>query len=259
MNWLESMIDDYYHWLREKTTVDEGLEGWYSIDTPFTGAFNDSIEVYASRSNGNILLSDNSETLQNLELLGVNIQGSHRRRQILDRVLLNYGLKQIDKELQITATPRTFAQKKHNFLAALLEINDLAVLSRQNVNYIFKEDVREYLNLHEVTFTPEFISKGSTGLEFTFDFQIARREEEIVLKSFNSINKSTLSTFLFAWEDIKPVREKVTEKNVTAIAVINDINKEVKADYLDALKSKNADFILWSKRELEDSISKIAA
>ncbi len=259
MNWLDTMIDDYYKWLRERTIIEAGHSDWYCIDTPFMGAFNDSIEVYALKNNGSIILSDNSETLNNLELQGVNIQGSKKRREILDNILLSYGLSQKDKELVIEANERNFPQKKHNFLTAILEINDLAVLSKHNVSSIFKEDVRAYLNELEITYTPEFISKGSTGLEFTFDFQIAKREKEIVLKSFNSINKSTLSTFLFSWEDIKPVREKITQKEVNAIAVINDLDKEIRPEYLEALKAKNADFILWSNRENEEAISKIAA
>lgn len=236
MNWLDSMIDDYYNWLRERTIVEAGNSDWYCIDTPFMGAFNDSIEVYALRKNGTIVLSDNGETLNNLELQGFTIQGSRKRREILDNIILSYGLNQKEKELQIEANERNFPQKKHNFLSAILEINDLAVLSKHNVSSIFKEDVRRYLDDLEITYTPEFISKGSTGLEFTFDFQIAKREKEIVLKSFNSINKSTLSTFLFSWEDIKPVREKITKKEVKAIAVINDLDKEVHPEYLEALK-----------------------
>ena len=90
-------------------------------------------------------------------------------------------------------------------------------------------------------------------MEFNFDFQIAKKDKEIVIKSFNTINKSNLPTFLFSWDDIKPVREKITKKNVNAIAIINDIGKEIKTEFLDALKAKNANYILWSERESEKS------
>jgi len=260
MNWVNSMIDDYYKWLREKTIVESStISDWYSIDTPFLGAFNDTIELFALRHNGSITLSDNGETLSNLELQGVNIQGSKKRRDLLDSILLNYGLNQNNKELLIQATDSNFPQKKHNFLSAILEINDLSILSKANVHSIFKEDVRQHLNELDIIFTPDFISKGSTGLEFTFDFQIAKREKEIVLKSFNSMNKSTLSTFLFSWEDIKPVREKVSKKDVSAIAVINDITKDVKSEFLEALNSKNASYILWSERGTAANRAKLAA
>lgn len=146
-----------------------------------------------------------------------------------------------------------FSQSKHNFLSAIIEINDLYILSKHNVASIFKEDVRNYLESQDIIFTPDFISKGSTGLAFNFDFQIAQRDKEIVIKSFNTINKSILPTFLFSWDDIKPVREKITKKSVNAIAIINDLDKEIKPEFLEALRSKNADYILWSERDSEKS------
>lgn len=245
-------MDNYYNWLREKTFIQKDTNtDWFLINTPFIGAFNDTIEIYAQKNGSQLKLSDNGETMSNLELQGLQIQGSKRRRILLDSILLNYGVKVENNDLIIETNLEKFSQSKHNFLSAIIEINDLYVLSKHNVASIFKEDVRNYLESQEIIFTPDFISKGSTGLEFNFDFQIAQRDKEIVIKSFNTINKSNLPTFLFSWDDIKPVREKITKKNVNAIAIINDIDKEIKPEFLEALKSKNADYILWSERNSE--------
>ena len=250
MNWVNTSVDNYYNWLREKTFIQKDLTtDWYLINTPFIGAFNDIIEIYAQKNGSQLKLSDNGETISNLEIQGLQIQGSKRRKSLLDSILINYGVKINNDELIIETNIDKFSQSKHNFLSAIIEINDLYVLSNHNVASIFKEDVRNYLDSQDIIFTPDFISKGSTGLEFNFDFQIAQRDKEIVIKSFNTINKSNLPTFLFSWDDIKPVREKITKKNVTAIAIINDIDKEVKSEFLEALKSKNANFILWSKKD----------
>lgn len=253
-------MDDYYNWLREKTFIQKDSNtDWFLINTPFVGAFNDTIEIYAQKKGNHLRLSDNGETMSNLELQGLHIQGSKRRRAILDTILLNYGVRAESDELTIEANIENFSQSKHNFLSAIIEINDLYVLSKHNVASIFKEDVRTYLDSHDIIYTPDFISKGATGLEFNFDFQIAKKNKEIVIKSFNTVNKSNLSTFLFSWEDIKPVREKITKKDVNAIAIINNIDKEVRTEFLDALKAKNADYILWSERESEKSKELISA
>lgn len=250
MNWVNTSVDNYYNWLREKTFIQKDLTtDWFLINTPFIGAFNDTIEIYAQKNGSQLKLSDNGETISNLEIQGLLIQGSKRRKSLLDSILINYGVKIDNDELVIETNIDKFSQSKHNFISAIIEINDLYVLSNHNVASIFKEDVRNYLDSQNIIFTPDFISKGSTGLEFNFDFQIAQREKEIVIKSFNTINKSNLPTFLFSWDDIKLVREKITKKNVTAIAIINDIDKEVKTEFLDALKSKNANFILWSEKD----------
>tara|TARA_B110000967_G_C18815947_1_gene526136 strand:+ start:582 stop:1343 length:762 start_codon:yes stop_codon:yes gene_type:complete len=243
-------VDDYYNWLREKTFIQKDSNtDWFLINTPFVGAFNDTIEIYAQKNGNHLRLSDNGETMSNLELQGLHIQGSKRRRAILDTILINYGVRTENNELTIEANIENFSQSKHNFLSAIIEINDLYVLSKHNVASIFKEDVRNYLDSNDIIYTPDFISKGVTGLEFNFDFQIAKKNKEIVIKSFNTVNKSNLSTFLFSWDDIKPVREKITKKDVNAIAIINNIDKEVRTEFLDALKAKNADYILWSERE----------
>lgn len=260
MNWITPLIDDYHKWLRSKTfvTTDEQT-GWSSISTPFMGLFNDIIEIYAQKQqDGRIILSDNGETLNNLELVGAKLRGE-KRKDIADKIFLNYGITLKDNELLVETNEQGFSQKKHNFISAMIELNDISMVSTHNVATIFKDDVSAYLNEKEIIYTPDFISKGSTGLEFTFDFQIAHKDREIVLKSFNSVNKLNLPSFLFAWEDIKPVREKATKKEVKAIAVINDIDKEIKDEYLDALNSKNADYFLWSKRNEAETMGKLAA
>ena len=160
--------------------------------------------------------------------------------------------------MSVESNLENFSQAKHNFLSAIIEINDLYVLSKHNIVSIFKEDVRNYLDSKDIIYTPDFISKGATGLEFNFDFQIAKKNSEIVIKSFNTINKSNLPTFLFSWDDIKPVREKITKKDVKAIAIINDIEKEIKTEFLDALKSRNANYILWSERDSNENLQLVA-
>ena len=260
VNWINTSVDNYYNWLREKTFIQKGLStDWFLINTPFIGAFNDTIEIYAQKTKNRLKLSDNGETMSNLELQGLHIQGSKKRKSLLDTILLNYGVRTENNELTIETNIEDFSQSKHNFLSAIIEINDLYVLSKHNVASIFKEDVRSYLDSLDIIYTPDFISKGTTGLEFNFDFQIAKKDKEIVIKSFNTINKSNLPTFLFSWDDIKPVREKITKKEVNAIAIINDIDKEIKPEFLDALEAKNASYILWSKRESEPSKKLIAA
>ncbi|MBE7177770.1 MAG: DUF1828 domain-containing protein [Mucilaginibacter polytrichastri] len=260
MIWANTLIDDYYQWLKSKTTIiPDNQTDWVSIQTPFIGLFNDTIEVYVKKKQDKIIMSDNGETFHNLDLVGASVNRVGERKMFMERILLNYGIRLDDTELVSEATEQNFPQKKHNFLSAIMELNDLYMLSKRNVASIFREDVRTFLDEKNIIYTPDFISKGSTGLEFMFDFQIAEREKEVVLKSFNTMNKQTLSSFLFSWEDIKSIREKVSKKKVSAIAIINDEDKPVKDDFLNALKTKNADVIIWSERNNESNVSKLIA
>ena len=57
----------------------------------------------------------------------------------------------------------------------------MAMMAKHNVNSIFKEDVKVYLDEQKIIYTPQFIAKGTSGLEFTFDFQIAGHQKELVI------------------------------------------------------------------------------
>ena len=260
MSWIDKLINDYYSFLRQKTVITElPSSEWIEISTPFTDVFNDTIEIYAKRANGKIILSDDGRTLKNLELSGVEISRSHNRNEMFEKILLNYGVRLENKELITEATENTFPQKKFNLLAAVSEANDLYVLAKHTVAGLFREDVKAYLDEQGLIYTPYFLSKGSIGLEFTFDFQIAYRQTELLIKSFNTINKLNLPHFLFTWDDVKQVREKQTGKKIIGLAIINNEDREVKSEYLEALQNKGAEFILWTERNKPENIKKLNA
>lgn len=260
MNWIDPLIENYHQFVRSRTqtSIDTSSE-WAVINTPFLDMFNDGIEVYVKKSAGKIVLSDDGITLKNLELCGINFNRSNSRREILDKILLNYGIRKKDNELVVEATDKTFPQQKLNLLSAIIEINDLSVLAKHTVSSVFREEVDAFLSEKGIIFTPYFIAKGSTGLEFNFDFQIAGRKEEIVLKVFPNLNKSQLVSFLFSWEDIKPSREKIGNKNLRGLAVVNDIEKTVKKEYLDAFDVKGTGVLPWSKRHDAETIHLLEA
>ncbi|WP_142532336.1 DUF1828 domain-containing protein [Saccharicrinis carchari] len=258
MNWINTLMDDYYSFLKEKTLVTtSNSSDWIEISTPFVGLFNDTVDIYAKKEGNRIILSDDGNTFRDLELSGLEISRSPKRKEILDRILINYGVRVNNEELITEATERDFPQKKLHLISAILETADMYYLARHTVASVFREDVKSYLDEQELIYTPYFISKGSTGLEFTFDFQIAYRNTEIVIKSFNSVNKMNLPHFLFTWEDIKKVREQQTQKAIIGLAVINDIDREVSDEYLSALDNKGAQYILWSQRHNLENINKI--
>lgn len=259
-NWINNCISEYYNWLRDKTQYLKNEEtGWYTITTPFIGLFNDNIEIYAKLDNDKIILSDDGQTLSNLELSGSSLSRASKRREWLEMILSNYGIELNNNELQTKGTENEFNQKKHNLICAISEISDMALLAKHTVSSLFIEDVKGYFEEQNIIYTPQFIAKGSTGIEFTFDFQIAGKEKELVIKSFNSLTKLNVPNFLFGWEDIKNSREKISGKQLKGVAIINDIEKELKIEYIGALESKGADVVMWSQRHRHDNLEKLIA
>lgn len=258
MNWIEDSINQYYDWLKTKTyaKVDEQSD-WVAVTTPFLGLFNDPIEIYMKMEDETILMSDDGVTLKNLELAGASITRSPKRKEWLDFILLNYGITNDNGELFVKAKQADFSQKKHNLICAISEITDMEITAKHIVSSLFRDDVKQLLDEQEIIYTPQFITKGSSGIEFTFDFQIAGRNKELVLKSFNSLNKINVPNFLFSLDDIKPVREKTSGKEMLSLAVINDIEKDIKPEYINALKSRNTDILFWSERNKPENLQKL--
>ena len=260
MSWIDSSITEYYKWLREKTIITKDEQtGWSAITTPFIGLFNDNIEIYAKLENGKLILSDDGMTLSNLDLAGAPVLRSPKRKEWLEMIFLNYGISLKDNELQAIGSEKDFNQKKHNLICAISEVSDMAMMAKHTVSSIFKEDVKAYLEEQNIIYTPQFIAKGATGIEFVFDFQIAGRQKELVIKSFNSLNRINVPNFLFGWDDIKPAREKVSGKELRSLAIVNNVDKEIRSDYLDALKSKGAEYILWDQRHDPEMLRKLVA
>ncbi len=259
MSWVDESIRNYYTWLKDKTSYyTDDKTNWSVISTPFYGIYNDPIDIYIKQDErGNILMSDDGETLTNLEQVGVSFNHSAKRKEWLNAILCNYGISLEDKELTTKATYQDFPQKKHDMICAIFAIAEMELMAKNTISTMFYDDVRNMLNERGLVYTPEFIAKGKTGIEFTFDFQLAGMNEEKVIKSFNVLNKMNVPNFLFSLDDIKEGRERITGKKLSSVAIINDTNKDIKDDFISAFETKNIPYILWSQRGTKENMLKL--
>lgn len=95
MGWIDNRIAEYYQWLKDNTAIreDKGT-GWFSVSTPFVGLFYDNIEIFVKKeSETKILLSDDGETIENLFLSGVDVLRSQKRKDYMQKVANNFGIK----------------------------------------------------------------------------------------------------------------------------------------------------------------------
>ena len=262
MNWLIDGISEYFEWLKKRTfvTVDDAT-GWGIITTPFVGLFNDTIDIFAKKNpDGTIILSDDGNTLGNLELFGVGFKSSSGRKGILERIQLNYGVTVTkNDELTKKVNMSDFVQGKHDMLRAILELSDLINLSSHRVSSAFREDVKNLFYEKDMTVTPDFIVSGRSGIRFTFDYLIAKPRKETVIQLFNNIDKASLATFLLGVDEVKTTREQVSEKMFDPVAIINDVDNKVRKEYLDALTNRNMEYLLWSNHNNPSFISKLAS
>ena len=125
MTWIDQAIDEYIKFLKKKIQCTPADNGWYTITTPFFDMFNDCIVIFCKNDNGSIILSDGGETFSNLELLGISFSRKSKRKDILNQILLNYGVERQDKDLFIKTSLEGFPKAKHNLLSTIIAISDI--------------------------------------------------------------------------------------------------------------------------------------
>lgn len=243
-NDIELLISNYYDWLKSKT-ITKSINEFIEISTPFLDNNNDNISIYVKQNGNDYLLNDGGETLDNLELIGVNFV-YQKRKKMLEYVLSSFGVTNVNGVLSIHANVSNFSQKKHFLLQAILQINDFFLLSRENVKSIFLEDVENYLISLDVRYTPQITVVGNSGFSHNYEFIISRSKKypDRFCKVVNNPTKENTSSILFAWNDTKDSRKS----DGSMIVFLNDSNS-LKNEILEAYTSYDAKVITWSERE----------
>jgi len=148
----QKLIDAYVGWLRQGLSVDEVGDAC-ELTTPFLDRHNDHLQVYATRRNGNITLSDDGYILSDLRTSGLELD-TPKRKIVLDSVLNGLGVRAEGGRLLVEASAGNVGQRLHSLVQAMLAINDMFVMGQSRVASFFFEDVRSFLDAHNVRYTP---------------------------------------------------------------------------------------------------------
>jgi hypothetical protein len=242
---IERLVDSYRAWLRQKTSIREIDASWVEITTPYLDRHNDSLQIYAKRSNGGYLLTDDGNTIADLESSGCNLQTP--KRQDLLRVTLNgFGIKLTDGALEAKATADTFPSRKHDLVQAMLAVNDLFYLAQPVVESLFLEDVTSWLDEAEVRYIPNVKFTGISGFDHRFHFGIPKstREPERIVETISRPTKESAADLIFRWNDTRDARAG----DAQAYAILNDREHAVSSSVIDALGNYGIKPVTWSAR-----------
>ncbi|MEW6754302.1 MAG: DUF1829 domain-containing protein [Candidatus Latescibacterota bacterium] len=239
------LLDQYSAWLRERTSLRQ-VKDWVEITTPYLDRHNDYLQIYAKRRDGGFLLTDDSYVLEDLERSGCKLD-SPNRKKLLEVTLCGLGVALNGTALEVHATPESFPLRKHSLVQAMLAVNDLFCLATPMVTRLFYEDVVAWLDLGEIRYTPKVKFSGRSGYDHLFDFVIPRSrvQPERILRAINRPSRDTAQAMAFSWIDTKDVRAPESR----AYAVLNDSDRTVPPDVLDALRSYEVHPILWTQRD----------
>ncbi len=242
----QKLIESYIQWLREGVSVKQTGE-YCEITTPFLDRHNDAIQLFVEGQNGNLRISDDGYTLSDLRSTGFELSTA-KRNALLINILNGFGVKCDDDELYVNATVKEFAQKKHNLVQAILAIGDLFALAEPHVLSLFKEDVRNFLQEHNVHFFHDFKLTGKSGFDHKFDFALpkTRSKPERVLEAINVLSKDQAASLAWSVTDVKLVREEPLD----VLVFVNDVLNPPSSDCVAALRAYDVEPFFWSKRDV---------
>ena len=242
---VQKLLDAYLAWLKDKTQLRQ-VDDWVEITTPYLDRNNDYLQIYARKENGSYVLTDDGQTIGDLEQTGCKLN-SPKRQDLLKMTLNGFGVQLQDQRLEVHASPDNFAWRKHNLVHAMLAVNDMFYLSVPMVASLFYEDVVAWLDLHDIRYTPKVKFTGKTGYDHLFDFVIpkSRRQPERIIQTINRPNRDTAQAVAFSWIDTKEVRPPDSK----AYAFLNDLENPVSTTVLDALRNYDVMPVMWSKRD----------
>jgi len=253
---IQKMINDYTVWLRKEITT-AAFGEYAELTTPYLDRFNDYMQIYIKQNeDGIITITDDGYIIGSLISSGMTFEKGSNRQKMINRIATNYGVSIVGEEIKTTATARNFPQKKHMMVQAMLSIDDLFVITPENVKDLFLDDIETYFIANDIYFSKDFSLLGKTGTIYTYDFHIQRTKEksERFCRGFNKLNISKRDITLFNWIDTQEKRGNLGE----LIVIYNDDNS-VSDDVLTGFYNWGVKTVPFSQREKPSYLQLFAA
>jgi hypothetical protein len=219
---IKKMINDYAEWLKKEITFANFGE-YVELTTPYLDRFNDYLQIYVKQNaDGTLTMTDDGYIIGNLISSGMSLKKGTNRERIVHRIANNFNVSISCEDIITTAMAHNFPQKKHMMVQAMLAIDDLFVITKENIKNMFLEDIETYFNANEIFYSKDFSLLGKTGTVYTYDFHLQKTKEkpERFCRGINRLNQSKRDLTLFNWIDTQEKRGTSSE----LIVMYNDDN-----------------------------------
>ena len=238
---------DYLKWLNENIDEYRISENIYRITLPYLDRNNDCIEIFIKIDGDKYTITDDGETIDELELSNFNIFSSQKRIDIFNQILASHGVKRSENnELYIECTKYDLPQRKHMLSQCMIKVSDLFYTARSTVQSLFLEDVQEYLDDSDIRYSPNVSFTGKSGLVTNYDFVIPKSKNapERIIKVVNNIDQTKTNSLLFLWDDTKQERSDTSKLFV----FVQDSGKSISKNIIQSMNNYNVIPIKWSDR-----------
>ncbi|HCA7054772.1 TPA: DUF1828 domain-containing protein, partial [Staphylococcus pseudintermedius] len=220
--------------------------------SPVVDFFGDSISVNISFTGSHYKLTDHGETLWNMEEFGIDLMRHKQQKkyQLLKNIMDSHGLFLENDTLSLYTNRKNLPQAIHDYVLTLSEISHLAILKKENIRFMFKDEVIHYFlknrNLYPNIF-PEFKIEGKSKLTHHFDAVFPGQTTEYV-KAIKNININTAKNALFDWDDVEAYRNQTFDANAR-LNIITDNEDDISDAVATMLSQYNVSVLSFHHKE----------
>lgn len=239
----------YIDWLKQNIDQYKVNDTTFRLTLPFLDRNNDLIEMYIlDNGNETYSITDDGNTISDLQLCGFDVSVSNRRKTILEAIISSYGVTKTNSdELIVYCTINDLPLKKHMLAQCMVKVSDLFYLSRNNVQSVFVEDVQKFFDAHDIRYVDNICLTGKSKLTTHYDFAIAhsKNSAERLIKVVNNLDLNAARNIIFAWNDTKDMRQHETK----LYTFIQNVDRKVSDDALGALREYGINPALWTEKD----------
>ena len=136
----EEIIGRYTDWLRDYSRVDCYNDIW-KIELPLLNRRRSWIQIFATKTESGVLLSDYGETIGDLRFSGFDIDDTEIRREQLNRILRSFGVTLVGKdELQILTSEEELPDYMNELIQCMLTVDLMIYTAPHTVARLYEED-----------------------------------------------------------------------------------------------------------------------
>jgi hypothetical protein len=218
--------------------------------TPFLRSDNEYIEIELSEQpDGNIILTDNAETIAFLNVHGLNVNRSRDVRRALVTIKKRFNIEIENDEIYTLAQPDSIGESIDFLLNAIQDASYLIYKKVRRGPVSFYDEVEKYLIQNEIRYDPQFPIQGKAAIH-TFRFHLNDRRRMLVEPLTATSPPAALDRaerLAFRWVDISFAHPEYHKT-----AVIDNTGKREsiwEGKPINTLEKYSDTLVLWSKKD----------